>query len=103
MASLEKEMKAREAAIAALEEEKRAKEETMATLAEEKQHIEKFASTMELKSLKDEAQSALHAESKELRQLSEERARLQEDDTLQQEAQEVTGKLEDMENEVSHI
>uniref|UniRef100_A0A668ASG9 Kinesin family member 20Ba n=1 Tax=Myripristis murdjan TaxID=586833 RepID=A0A668ASG9_9TELE len=101
MAALEEEKRAREETMAALEEEKRAKEEAVATLAEEKKYLEKFASTMEFRRLKDEAQSALHTESKELRQLSEEQARLQEDGTLQQEAQEMTGKLEDMENEVT--
>ncbi|XP_071394761.1 kinesin-like protein KIF20B [Centroberyx affinis] len=104
VAALVEQKRSKEEVLASLEEERRAKEEAMAALAEEKQsRKETLASLGEEKRGKEEAQYALQAEREEISRLVEERAtRVQEADTLREEARELTGKLEATEREVTN-
>ncbi|XP_040906538.1 kinesin-like protein KIF20B [Toxotes jaculatrix] len=103
LASLEEERKAREEALASLGELRQSKEEALASLEEERKEKEKaIAAFAEMKQSREEAQSFLEMERKESCRLVEEREkRQQEGDALQQEVRELTAKLEAAEHQVT--
>uniref|UniRef100_UPI003AB04F77 kinesin-like protein KIF20B n=1 Tax=Centroberyx gerrardi TaxID=166262 RepID=UPI003AB04F77 len=105
LAALEKEKRAREDALAALEYQTMGKEEALASLEEERKAREEAIAALgeQKRSKEEEAQYALQAEREEISRLVEERAtRMQEADTLREEARELTGKLEATEREVTN-